>query len=83
MKDLKRNLKMKKFLAENKKDVEALNKTFFDLFNKLGKETKDGGAQVAFTGAIILFFFKNINVEKTVKKSMLLDMVKMVEKGKA
>ena len=48
---------LKKFLKENKKEVNALMKSYADLFNKCGKETGSGEVQLAFSGAVMIPMF--------------------------
>jgi len=67
---------LKKFLKENKNEVELLAKNFSVLFNKCGAKTKDGSVQLALTGTIFYLFLDGSDLPK--KEKLLL--LKNVEK---
>lgn len=68
----KKNVKkFKKFMKENKKELNEWLKQYVDLFNRCGEETKEGSIQLAFAGSVLVSMLKSMK-EMPQKEKLIL-----------
>jgi len=75
-----KEVKLKKFLKQNEKEINELMQKQVELFNKIGELHNDTSLQLAFTGVIIYAFLKSSNIEKKEKIRLLKNVEKQVKK---